>query len=407
MLGLKFGAASRYGTPKMDFQHVPSCRKASKTGDRLKRLLDPLILPTVDNFPQLTCGLLIALHIIFILFAGQALHAVWPAGSEGSLLQGLYQKVKELPGTSSPLFFLVPFVLTHVITCGIYLLLDWWRPSWVQTLMAHRRAAGDWGGPDLGLTRTLLSQLNVAPATALGVTYMLARNGPIPYTRPWVASCLDKCELSLPSHAPSVVELLVHLTFCLIVSDLAYGFVHLQMHRHRGLWKHIHSIHHEYKETFVTVGPHVHPMELLVVFTISVFSPAACGAHPFTCWVWYSLYTLISLEAHTGWRQTPLGWLLNAITMGNFGGSMHHHLHHAVVWGNYAPFFTFMDKLMGTEILQADEVREPEFRNKLKVKSVKGQTAKAESKDSAQERKGKVKAEARSRAATPPPPTHR
>ena len=75
-------------------------------------------------------------------------------------------------------------------------------------------------------------------------------------------------------------------------------------------------------------------MELLVVFTISVFSPAACGAHPFTCWVacsddsfctslniafdcnfgllapsllvllmleptevWYSLYTLISLEA--------------------------------------------------------------------------------------------------------------
>lgn len=62
---------------------------------------------------------------------------------------------------------------------------------------------------------------------------------------------------------------------------------------------------------------------------------------------------------------------------------------------------------MGTEILQADEVREPEFRNKLKVKSVKGQTAKAESKDSAQERKGKVKAEARSRAATPPPPTHR
>lgn len=49
----------------------------------------------------------------------------------------------------------------------------------------------------------------------------------------------------------------VHLTFCLVVSDAAYGYVHLQLHRHRALWKHIHSIHHEYKETFVT-DPYLH-----------------------------------------------------------------------------------------------------------------------------------------------------
>ena len=45
----------------------------------------------------------------------------------------------------------------------------------------------------------------------------------------------------------------VHLAFCLVITDAAYGYVHWQMHRHRSLWKHIHSIHHEYKETFVTV----------------------------------------------------------------------------------------------------------------------------------------------------------
>lgn len=43
---------------------------------------------------------------------------------------------------------------------------------------------------------------------------------------------------------------------------------------------------------------------------------------------------------------------------------MHHHLHHAVVWGNYAPFLSWMDKLIGTEILLEDEVREPEFSGK-------------------------------------------
>ena len=36
----------------------------------------------------------------------------------------------------------------------------------------------------------------------------------------------------------------------------------------------------------------------------------------------------------------------------------HHHLHHAVVWGNYAPFLSWLDKLIGTEILLEDEAME-------------------------------------------------
>eukprot|EP00435_Cladocopium_sp_Y103_P010032 s1917_g2.t1 len=294
----------------MDLKN-PSVRRNAKTGDRIKRLLDPLILPTVDEFPRLTCG--------------QALHALWPAGSEGTILQPLYQRAKALPGTSSPLFFFIPFVATHVVTCMIYLALDWCRPAWVQAMMAHDRRAGDWGGQDLGLARTLWSQIGVAPVTVLIVCYMLARNGPVPYTKPWVESCFDNCTWELPATAPSLAEFVVHLTFCLVVSDAAYGYV------------------------------------------------------------WYSFYTLISLEAHTGWRQTPVGWIMNLLTLGNFGGSMHHHLHHAVVWGNYAPFLSWMDKLIGTEILLEDEVREPEFSGKavkrdrpkvISMKSAKSEAAK-------------------------------
>lgn len=33
----------------------------------------------------------------------------------------------------------------------------------------------------------------------------------------------------------------------------------------------------------------------------------------------------------------------------------HHHLHHAIVWGNYAPFLSWLDKVIGTEILLEDE----------------------------------------------------
>ena len=33
----------------------------------------------------------------------------------------------------------------------------------------------------------------------------------------------------------------------------------------------------------------------------------------------------------------------------------HHHLHHAIVWGNYAPFLTYLDKLVGTEVANSNE----------------------------------------------------
>eukprot|EP00437_Effrenium_voratum_P010808 CAMPEP_0181440480 /NCGR_PEP_ID=MMETSP1110-20121109/22990_1 /TAXON_ID=174948 /ORGANISM="Symbiodinium sp., Strain CCMP421" /LENGTH=400 /DNA_ID=CAMNT_0023564287 /DNA_START=19 /DNA_END=1221 /DNA_ORIENTATION=+ len=334
----------------MEAKRPMSRRKLTRAGEQLKSLLDPIILPTVDQFPQITCGFLIAFHVCFILLAGQILNLFWKSGSPGSLLQGPYDFVRQLPGASSPLFFVVPYAVTHVLTCSVYLLLDWWRPTAVQKMMAQNRPAGDWGGPDLGLARTLLTQLSVLPFTGSVAALMIIRGGPVPYTSPWVATCLDACHLELPERAPSVVELVVHVAFCLVITDIAYGYLHWQMHRHRSLWKHIHSLHHEYKETFVTVGPHVQFMEFLSVFTFGVFAPAACGAHPLTCWVWYILFTQMSLEAHTGWRQTPLGYLMNLLTFGNFGGSMHHHLHHAVVWGNYAPFLTYLDRLVGTEV---------------------------------------------------------
>ncbi|CAE7253841.1 Ch25h [Symbiodinium natans] len=334
----------------MEAKRPMSRRKLTWAGEQLKGLLDPIILPTVDQFPQITCGFLIVLHICFILLAGQALNFIWRSGSPGSLLQGPYDFVRRLPGTSHPLFFIVPYALTHVVTCCVYLLLDWWRPAWVQKMMAQSRVAGDWGGPDLGLTRTLLTQLSVLPFTGSVAALMIIRGGPVAYTSPWVETCFDACRLELPQQAPSLCEMVVHLSFCLVITDMAYGYIHWQMHRHRSLWKYIHSVHHEYKETFVTVGPHVQFMEFLSVSTFSMFAPAGCGAHPLTCWVWYAAFTLMSLEAHTGWRQTPLGYAMNVLTLGNFGGSMHHHLHHAVVWGNYAPFLTYWDRLVGTEV---------------------------------------------------------
>ena len=43
------------------------------------------------------------------------------------------------------------------------------------------------------------------------------------------ASCLDSCTFELPQEAPSLLEVLVHLAFCLVVNDAAYGYIHMQV----------------------------------------------------------------------------------------------------------------------------------------------------------------------------------
>lgn len=33
---------------------------------------------------------------------------------------------------------------------------------------------------------------------------------------------------------------------------------------------------------------------------------------------------------------------------------MHHNLHHQIIWGNYAPFLTYFDRLCGLEVSDED-----------------------------------------------------
>ena len=68
-------------------------------------------------------------------------------------------------------------------------------------------------------------------------------------------------------------------------------------------------------------------------------------------WLWLLVSVQFSLEAHTGY-DLPLTvdkLLVKICPWPLLGGAEHHDLHHQWPQTNFQPFFTYGDKLMGTE----------------------------------------------------------
>lgn len=394
--------------------------KLTAFGVRVKDVFDPIYAPLAERHWNVAVALLVVLECGVIWIAGQVLNAVYPPGNSGAYLQRAYDVVRSLPLSSRPYFPALMCGVVHFCVCGTYLALDAWRPPFFQALLRQRREAKDW---DLGLLRTIASQVWCFATLAIPQFFIqFFRNGPSLYTAPWMAPCLDQCDQPLPAGAPSLVEFTVHLAFCLATFNFGYWYTHWQLHRNRSLYKHIHAFHHEYKQPFVTVGPHLHPAEFNAIYVFALAAPICCRAHPLTFMVWMSLNTIFGLEDHTGLEQTLVGWFFDMATLGHWGGSMGHNLHHAVVWGNYEPYLIFFDRLCGTEVKQEDAVTsKPEWERSPCHNADAGAVAKKDGASATQlgaavaasEKAGEadLKAEAdcnglrkRSRNATPPPP---
>ncbi|CAA6675055.1 unnamed protein product [Spirodela intermedia] len=115
------------------------------------------------------------------------------------------------------------------------------------------------------------------------------------------------------------------------------------------LYKHVHSVHHEYATPFGLTSEYAHPAEILFLGFATILGPALTGPHLFTLWLWMVLRVLETVEAHCGY-QFP--WSLSHY-IPLYGGNSHFHdYHHRVLYtksGNYSSTFTYMDWLYGTD----------------------------------------------------------
>ena len=176
---------------------------------------------------------------------------------------------------------------------------------------------------------------------------VMSRNGwnMILYVAPFAtAEWIWRKPTVLPPLAPSVFEIVWQNFAALAVFDFEFFIWHFIHHKVRFLYKHIHSIHHQYHSPNGWVAQYVHPFELLTLGFFSTTSPWVIGCHPLTTFIFQHFMVAISIDAHVGYDLPfmPHRWFPF------YGGSVKHDMHHQRPLTNYAPFYNYLDQIFGT-----------------------------------------------------------
>ncbi|KAG4113564.1 hypothetical protein ERO13_D13G231300v2 [Gossypium hirsutum] len=147
---------------------------------------------------------------------------------------------------------------------------------------------------------------------------------------------------SLP--LPSWKVVLTQIIFYFILEDFVFYWGHRVLHT-KWLYKHVHSVHHEYATPFGLTSEYAHPAEILFLGFATIVGPAITGPHLITLWLWMVLRVLETVEAHCGYH---FPWSLSNF-LPLYGGADFHDYHHRLLYtksGNYSSTFVYMDWLL-------------------------------------------------------------
>lgn len=150
-------------------------------------------------------------------------------------------------------------------------------------------------------------------------------------------------KLPLPSWKVVTFQIISYF----ILEDFIFYWGHRLLHT-KWLYKHVHSVHHEYATPFGLTSEYAHPAEILFLGFATFFGPGITGPHLFTLWLWMILRVLETVEAHCGY---DFPWSLSKL-FPLYGGADFHDYHHRLLYtksGNYSSTFTYMDWIFGTD----------------------------------------------------------
>ncbi|KAK2428503.1 sterol 4-alpha-methyl-oxidase 2-2 [Trifolium repens] len=155
-------------------------------------------------------------------------------------------------------------------------------------------------------------------------------------------------KIGVPCYVLFLNIILTQIMFYFILEDFIFYWGHRILHT-KWLYKHVHSVHHEYATPFGLTSEYAHPAEILFLGFATIFGPAITGPHLITLWLWMVLRVLETGEAHSGYH---FPW-----SPSNFfplyGGTDFHDYHHRLLYtksGNYSSTFTYMDRIFGTDV---------------------------------------------------------
>ncbi len=133
----------------------------------------------------------------------------------------------------------------------------------------------------------------------------------------------------------------------LFLDDTWFYWTHRALHTPK-LYKRFHRIHHNSADPSPFTTFAFHPFEAFTITASGLVIGLLLGV-PTISWVLVGIASgLNNVSAHLGYEWAPKFWHKLPI-IGWKTPPTHHNLHHEKVRGNYALYFTFWDRWMGTE----------------------------------------------------------
>jgi sterol desaturase/sphingolipid hydroxylase (fatty acid hydroxylase superfamily) len=131
------------------------------------------------------------------------------------------------------------------------------------------------------------------------------------------------------------------------IHDTYFYWTHRLMH-HRSLFKTFHLLHHRSTNPSPWAAYAFHPLEAIVeagIFAVFLFTIPIHYLHLF---IFFFLMIVYNVYGHLGYELYPKGFSKHPIGKW-INTSVSHNQHHQFFKGNYGLYFTFWDRMMGTQ----------------------------------------------------------
>lgn len=156
----------------------------------------------------------------------------------------------------------------------------------------------------------------------------------------------------------------------LFIDDMFFYWSHRAMHLPR-FYKFFHKVHHESTDPSPLTAFAFHPYEAIIENMMHFVLPFLLPLHFGTIIAWQIFSMLNNVLGHLGYEIYPKIWVKLPILQFKTA-STHHNMHHQLFNGNYALYFTWWDKWMGTEFKDYESRHEQIFERKHIKKSSDG-----------------------------------
>jgi sterol desaturase/sphingolipid hydroxylase (fatty acid hydroxylase superfamily) len=155
----------------------------------------------------------------------------------------------------------------------------------------------------------------------------------------------------------------------LFLDDMFFYWSHRAMHLPR-FYKIFHKVHHKSTDPSPLTAFAFHPTEAVVEYFVGFILPFLLPLNFGVIIAWQIFSMLNNVIAHLGYEIYPKGWVKLPILKFKTV-STHHNMHHQLFNGNYALYFTWWDKWMGTEFKDYETRHAQIFERKNITRSTK------------------------------------